>query len=163
MLTLHLDVADLASLRFGYSPIQETVQSMWALRHPGYHRHHQPWRAAAIPLLTRFDWPLLDSLEGPRGWIPDFLTPYPHTNTPAFADEIAALRRTDPDRVRRDILAAYVDFDGRTAPRPDTLAELDHDPAGLRDAIADALQNYWELLIAPHWPRLRDVLDDDLS
>jgi hypothetical protein len=163
MLTLRLDVTDLASVRFGYSPIQETVQSMWALRHPDRHPLHQRWREAAIPLLRHFDWPLLNSLEGPRGWIPDFLTPYPETNIPAFGDELATLRRTEPDRVRHDIHAAYVDHDGRLGQLPAALDALDRDPASLRDAIADAVSSYWELLIAPYWPQLRDVLDGDID
>jgi DNA-binding transcriptional ArsR family regulator len=116
-----------------------------------------------VPLLDRFDWPLLDSLEGPLGWIPDFLTPYPETNVPRFADELATLRRTTPSRVRQDIHAAYVDVDGVPGELPATLAERLRRPAALRGAIADALQSYWDLLIEPYWPRLRDVLDNDIQ
>lgn len=163
MLTLRLNVTDLASVRFGYSPIQEAVQSMWALRSPERFVIHRVWRATAIPLLERFDWPLLEALIGPGGWIPDFLTPYPTTNVPEFSDEIVALRRTDPDRVRHDIHEANRGRDRRPRALPSALSTVDEHPAAVRDAIADALCAYWELLIAPHWPRLRDVLDDDIT
>lgn len=163
MLTLRLDVTDLASVRFGYSPIQETVQSMWALRSPDRYPVHRRWRDTSIPLLGEFDWPLLNALVGMGGWIPDFLTPYPETNIPRFADELDALRRTEPDRVRADIHSALAGRDRRPRRLPDKLDELNGDPSAVRDAIADAIGAYWELLIAPHWPRLRDVLDSDID
>ncbi|HVV76833.1 MAG TPA: winged helix-turn-helix domain-containing protein [Mycobacteriales bacterium] len=163
MLVLSLDVKDLASVRFGYSPIQETVQSMWALRNPERHPVHRKWRDKALPRLDEFDWPLLNALIGPGGWVPDFLTPYPETNVPRFDDEIATLGHTEPERVRRDIHASNIGRDRRPRSLPKVLRGADHDPAGLRDAIADALASYWQILIAPHWPRLCDVLDGDID
>ena len=40
---------------------------------------------------------------------------------------------------------------------------LRHDPAATRDLVADLLAQSWELLVAPHWPRLREFLDTDVA
>jgi DNA-binding transcriptional ArsR family regulator len=163
MLALTLDVADMASLRFAYSPIQEAVQSLWAWRRPERHPAHETWLRAGAPYLKRLDWPLLESLVGPAGWIPDFLTPYPASEAPRFDEELEQLRSTPPARVRRDISVACVGPALQAAAVTSPLAGYDQAPAVLRDAIADALQQYWDLLFVPHWPRMRDVLDSDIS
>jgi DNA-binding transcriptional ArsR family regulator len=36
------------------------------------------------------------------------------------------------------------------------------DPVATRELLAGLLERCWQLLIAPHWPRLRDLLDADM-
>jgi DNA-binding transcriptional ArsR family regulator len=41
--------------------------------------------------------------------------------------------------------------------------ELSGDPARTRDLLADMLHRAWSALVEPWWPRLRDVLDADIT
>jgi DNA-binding transcriptional ArsR family regulator len=155
MITFVLGVEDLADTRFALSPLHETVLSLRVLQDPGLSALHLPWRRAVLPRLGALDRDLLLSLVARRRTLPDFLTPRPVTFAASFADELAVLRRTPPALVRRDLLAAH---DPDPLPGP-----LRADAAGLRDAIADLLQEYWELAIEPEWPRMRLVLEADMT
>jgi hypothetical protein len=41
--------------------------------------------------------------------------------------------------------------------------ELSGDPTQIRDLLVSLLQRTWQALIEPWWPRLRDILDADLT
>ena len=63
--------------------------------------------------------------------------------------------------VRRDLVAAHA---------PDALPEALRDATGedalvirLRDAVCDLLRRYWTLAIEPAWPRMRLVLEADMT
>lgn len=162
MITLRLDVDDLASVRFAYSPAQELVFSLkaWDPAHPS--SRFAPWLLAGQPRPTGVDWPLLLSVLGPRGWMPDYLTPRPETSRPTFEAELAQIQATDPDRVRTDLRAAhYVEGGPTVLPAP--LAGLDDDPAGIGDQIAAAMANYWWLVLEPRWPQLQALLEADIT
>jgi DNA-binding transcriptional ArsR family regulator len=94
--------------------------------------------------------------------VPDFLTPRPTNFIPRFEDELAGVRATAPEIVRRDLLATH-------APEvvPESLAAAaasDLKAVGaLRDAICDALADYWEKFMAPAWPEMQLVLEADTT
>ncbi|NJP88340.1 winged helix-turn-helix transcriptional regulator [Nonomuraea sp. FMUSA5-5] len=152
MITYRLSVDDLAGVRFACSPLLETVTSLWALRRPERHTVHLPWirrTRAALADLPPADLAVLDSLLGPqRDWLPDFLTPRPGTPLPDLADELDRLRATPPDTALADFSAVYGPH-----PLPATTNP---------EIIAAVLERYWRLAIAPHWPRMRAVLESDL-
>lgn len=162
MMRLHLGVVDLASVRFASSPLQEAVLSLWVWHSPAKHAVHLPWARRSAPLLARLDEPLLHALVGPRNYLPDFLTPRPETPLPRLQDELAALRATPLQQVVDDVLAAQHPRP-MTEPLPEPLRRVREDPAAVLEAIADALQAYWDLLLAPHWPRMRSILDADIA
>ncbi|MDO3700253.1 winged helix-turn-helix domain-containing protein [Micromonospora sp. C28SCA-DRY-2] len=162
MISFRLGVEDLADTRFAISPIHETVLSLRVLREPGLYALHLPWRRS---VLGRLDAPATDvlmSLVGPDRGLPDFLTPRPTEFAAAFEDELAAVRRTPADVVRRDVLAVYPR--GRL---PAVFQEITADDDGpvltLRDAICDHLHRYWEAAIRPTWPQIRLVLEADMT
>ena len=173
MIRIELDVEDLANMRFGISPLSETVRSLAALSDPARHTLHLPWLRAIRGQLDPGDLALLRSLIGPtripadfRG-IPsramaDFLTPLPTRFIERFEDELAAIRRTPPSVVRRDLLASHapdpVPDPLRPAERADQRTTIE-----LLDVICDALERYWKVAMAPTWPQLRLVLEADTT
>lgn len=161
MLSYRLGVDDLADMRFACSPLLETATSLWALQRADKYALHLPWvrhTRAALEAASGFDRELLGELvvRG-SGWIPDFITPRPDSPLPEVGDELRRVRATSPSKALSDVQTAYA---GREL--PPRLAELAVDPRGLRDAVADVVEAYWELAIAPHWPRMRAVLEADM-
>ncbi|WP_327355059.1 ArsR/SmtB family transcription factor [Streptomyces sp. NBC_01304] len=154
MIEMILDVDDLAHVRFAISPLQETSFSLWALSYPGEFPLHLRWLRLIRDDLPALDTELLLSLVSRRRWLPDFITPRPLARMPDLAEELATVRRTDPATVAADLAAAYRDEE-----LPPTLRGT---PAEVRDRIADILESYWHLALAPHWPRMRGVLEADI-
>ncbi|MET7965068.1 helix-turn-helix domain-containing protein [Micromonospora sp. NPDC005305] len=152
MITYRLGVDDLAGTRFAYSPLLETVTSLWALRWPERYVLHLPWirrTRAALAEAPRDRLAPLDGLLGPaRGWLPDFLTPRPETPLPDFAEELRRVQETPTSSAVADFRTVY----GRH-PLP---------PVVEPPVIAEALRFYWHLAIEPHWPRMRALLEADL-
>ncbi|MEV0150844.1 MULTISPECIES: helix-turn-helix domain-containing protein [unclassified Nonomuraea] len=162
MISFALGVEDLADTRFAVSPMYETILSLRVLRDPGLHALHLPWRRSVLGALAPSDTRLLMSLVAGRLTLPDFLTPRPATFAPAWEEELAVIRGTSSDVVRRDLLAAH---------RPDPLPDVLHDACvgddasviGLRDEICALLRRYWELAVEPLWPQMRLVLEADMT
>ncbi|GLV84451.1 transcriptional regulator [Streptomyces lavendulae subsp. lavendulae] len=162
MISYELGVEDLADTRFAISPLHETVLSLRVLRDPGLSALHLPWRRSVLGRLGGLDTGLLMSLVAVRRTLPDFLTPRPTCFEPAFEDELAVVGRTDPATVRRDLLATHA-----PDPLPDALRAADTaDDAsvlGLRDDLCDLLWRYWEVAVEPMWPRMRLLLEADMT
>ena len=90
-------------------------------------------------------------------YVPDFAAPIPIDPLPTLADEIEAVRATDPatrPRGHRRVLgrrpAAAV---GRLRSRR---------PREMADRLADAMHAYWDAALADDWPRLRAVLEGEM-
>ncbi|WP_030663478.1 helix-turn-helix transcriptional regulator [Streptomyces rimosus] len=162
MISFALGVEDLADTRFAISPLSETVFSLRVLHSPGLFALHLPWRRSVLGRLGTMDTELLLSLVARRLTLPDFLTPRPAGFAPAFEEELARVRATPPDEVRRDLLATHA---------PDPLPEALRDAASagdapvvrLRDTVCDLLRDYWEIAVRPWWPQLRLVVEADMT
>ncbi|MEU8463461.1 helix-turn-helix domain-containing protein [Streptomyces sp. NPDC029003] len=162
MISFGLGVEDLADTRFAVSPLHETVLSLRVLRDPGLSALHLPWRRTVLGALGGLDTALLMSLVAARRTLPDFLTPRPTVFEPAFDDELAAAARTPAALVRRDLLATHA-----PDPVPGPLraaATADDGPVlALRDAVCALLRRYWEVAVEPMWPRMRLLLEADMT
>jgi DNA-binding transcriptional ArsR family regulator len=162
MISYELTVEDLADTRFAVSPLWETSMSLWALRDPGRYALHLPWLRGVIRQLDPADTRLLLSLVGPDFALPDFITPSPGGFAPTFEQELATVRDTPLNTVRRDLKATY-------APQPvaDALgaaSEPDDRPVrALLETICDLLARHWEVALAPSWPQMRLVLEGDMT
>ncbi|NSC20021.1 winged helix-turn-helix transcriptional regulator [Streptomyces albus subsp. chlorinus] len=165
MISFVLGVEDLADTRFAVSPLAETVLSLRVLREPGLSALHLPWRRSVLgklETLGTLDTGLLLSLVARRRTLPDFLTPRPGGFSPAFGEELAVVRRTRPDAVRRDLVAAHAPDPLPPALRDAATGE-DAAVVRLRDDICDVLRQYWETALEPLWPRIRLVLEADMT
>ncbi|MFD9408084.1 ArsR/SmtB family transcription factor [Streptomyces sp. NPDC059989] len=162
MISFELGVEDLAHTRFAVSPIGETVLSLRVLRDPGLSALHLPWRRSVLARLGGLDTGLLMSLVADRLTLPDFLTPRPASFEPAFEEELAVVRRSPPDLVRRDLLAAHAP-DPLPAPLRAATAPQDAPVIALRDSICELLHRYWEIAVQPVWPQIRLVAEADMT
>jgi len=109
---------------------------------------------AARPLELPRTWPLL--VNNRASW-PQFLLPAPSGPRTTLGDSLEAMQRTTAREVRASLHRVFGDS------LPDSAAELaSHPAAGLR-MIAAELRQAHERLIAPHWPRIRAVLEADIA
>ncbi|MEV0614856.1 metalloregulator ArsR/SmtB family transcription factor [Nonomuraea sp. NPDC050404] len=158
-LTIDLGVSELAATRFAISPLSETVSGLQQLgdldRNP-LHLRWLRWAAdelARDPLDLSHTWPLIVS-DRPN-W-PEFLVPAPLGPGASIDDDLAALRRTPAAQVRISLRRVF----GEDLPAP--AAALAERPAAGLAAIAAELRTAHDRLIAPHWSRIRALLDADV-
>jgi DNA-binding transcriptional ArsR family regulator len=151
---------DPARVRFAISPLWETMAALRVLLEPQRHRYHLPWLDSVRPDLEQLDlWPLL-VLSPHRGWTPDFLSPAPAGPGTTIAEQLRQVRETAPEQVAREVQRSLTQRSGEAA--PEAAWRLLDDPTATRAMLAGLLERCWQLLIAPHWPRLRDLLQADI-
>ncbi|MFE0648466.1 ArsR/SmtB family transcription factor [Streptomyces sp. NPDC059534] len=149
---IKLTAAEVARVRFAVSPLSETVLGVRLALRAGGHAVHRRWVHEAREVLsTEPDAGLLRLLLG--GSPPSFLFPVPERRLPDPADEFARLAATDPDFFRTECVAGL----GTAATR-----RLG-DPREALHRIGTALRRCHDLLVAPHWGRMRAVLDADVA
>ncbi|MBG0568194.1 ArsR/SmtB family transcription factor [Actinoplanes aureus] len=142
---------DLAGVRFAISPLNELVLSLRAWRDPGRYPVHLPWIRELHSVRDRLDGTTLNALVNNDLWVPDFLTPRPRSPLTRLDDELAVVAVTPAAVVDRDLRLVHPEL-----------------PPALRGKrllarILDALTEYWELCLAPHWPRMRALLEADVT
>jgi hypothetical protein len=157
MITLHLGPEDVANVRFAISPLMELGNSVRALDHPEAKALHLPWVAATRERVAGVDLALLRALQPAKAYTPDFVNPPPRSPLGELEEELAEMVATPPDQVRRELRRAY---EGRAFPA--VLEPLLEDPARALPALADLFRAYWERALAPHWPRIRALLEGDV-
>ncbi|WP_020659347.1 ArsR/SmtB family transcription factor [Amycolatopsis benzoatilytica] len=159
-LTLELSVGDLAGVRLAISPLSETISGLQTLGRSWGRSRHEPWtqwaarQLAARPLDLSRTWPLIAS--GLPRW-PQFLLPAPAKAVTTIDEALAAMRATAPDQVRGSLERV---FGSRP---PSAVRQLAADPVSGMRAVATELREAHDRLIAPHWERIRAVLDADVA
>jgi DNA-binding transcriptional ArsR family regulator len=158
-LVISLDVAELAATRFATSPLAETIRALQLLAKPDPPAVNLPWlrwtraRLDRRPLRVPRLWPLV--VTG-RGTYPEFLIPAPAGQRPAFADELTRMAATPAPAARASLRRVFAD-----GPWPPSAIELFERPEFGR--IAAELADCHDRLIAPHWERIRAVLEADIA
>ncbi|MFD9406780.1 DUF5937 family protein [Streptomyces sp. NPDC059989] len=152
--------ADLLRCRFSLSPRWETQEAVRVLLRPHRQTYHLPWlrqvRAAAEGLDLRPLWLLMPK----KGHNPDFLSPPPLGPSVTFEEELARVRAADPEPVQEDLRRSLACTPG--ALDSDIGQRMLADPARAVRELADLYEQAWAALIAPHWPRLRALLEADI-
>lgn len=161
---ISLGVEDLAVTRFAVSPLAETVLALRILRTGDANPVNVPWLRWARQDLSRHPlslpllWPLL--LDGRRSR-PEFLTPAPAGRAPSFTAELERMLATPPDQVRASLERVFGHPD--SCSWADSAVELAARPSRTLGLIAEELTSAHARLIAPHWERMRAVLDADVA
>jgi DNA-binding transcriptional ArsR family regulator len=165
MITIPLSTEDLTKVRIAPSPLWETVTSFGVLL---YHRRdtvHAPWATRARQVLPGTDLsPLLAAMCLERH-CPDFLSPPPDASVGGFDEELERLRATSAEVVHTEVqllVQAQKEQFGPLSPEKARLLEIYlSDPEGSLKRLVDTLRRYHDLAIAPHWPRIRGLLEAD--
>ncbi|MFD6972376.1 transcriptional regulator [Streptomyces sp. NPDC059949] len=157
---LSFSVSDLAQMRFAVSPMWEVGPSFRLLCSGSTPLVHRTWAAQVRPRLTAagLDRGWLAELIPPSGYVPDFLNPAPTGPAPDLAEELAGIRASPADRVRRE-LDRLGQEQGGLGPRARTLYA---EPRARLGRVTEEIETYWELALAPYWARIRAVLDADV-
>lgn len=158
---LHFGEADPLRIRFALSPLWETHSAVRVLARPRQQGYHLPWLRRIRGAAEGIDLGPLQLLMPLHGHSPDFLYPPPLGPAASFEEEIAAMRATDPALALDDFARALDDTPGAAA--TDEGRRMLADPAGTVQRLADLLEEAWEALIAPEWPRLRALLEADVA
>ncbi|MFP3989404.1 DUF5937 family protein [Streptomyces sp. E11-3] len=147
--------ADLARLRFAFSPASEAVASLRLLQDPGRHALHLPWIRAVRPRLASLDLRLLCELAPLGAYIVDFLTPPPTSPLPDITAELELIAAADVDSAVSEV---------SRVPGADTpvVREFLADPAAGVARVADELRRYWDTALAPFWPQIRGLFDTEV-
>lgn len=158
MLELSFTAGDLAHTRFAFSPLWEVVASARVLRDPVGHSLHRPWVEQVRPRIAAsgLDWRLLaELLPQPPRTLPVFIAPPPSTPEPDLGLELAVLRSTPAERVRAGL-------DGMGGPSSQRLDALRAAPETGLAELSGIIESYWELALAPYWPRMLTLLKGEV-
>jgi DNA-binding transcriptional ArsR family regulator len=167
-LLLRFRSADLLQCRFAISPLNETADALRALSNPRAAAYHLPWQRQARELVPGLGIEPLLAILARDGYQPDFLNPPPDSPFTEIDAELSRVRATPPAKVGAELARCLQDPAGRRDTRSALDVGRDHplltqEPAQVRDMLADMLRRAWSALIEPWWPRLRDVLDADIT
>lgn len=163
MITITFSASDLANTRFAFSPLWEAVASYCVLLRPEYQTFHLPWLREAHATVAELDPSLMNLLLQPvprtRGKFPyhaDFLTPFPTSVSGNIEHELEHLRTTPPEVVREDICRNYAGLP------QERFKPFLADPEAAMSSLADFLALYWKKTLAPHWSRIKALLEADV-
>jgi hypothetical protein len=157
MLSFRFGPEDVANVRFAISPLMELHNSVRTLDHPEAKALHLPWVVATRERVADLDISVLRALQRSRAYTPDFISPPPSSPLGDLESELAEMLATPADQVRAEVRRVYA-----PAPLPPLLQPFEDDPPAAVAALADLVRAYWERALAPHWPRIRALLEGDV-
>ncbi|AWB94616.1 transcriptional regulator [Agromyces badenianii] len=152
MLRYVLTEGDVASVRFGISPLCELGLSLRAIDDPARFPLQLPWLRRTEAARADLDVEALHGLIDDRLWTPDFLNPRPESPLTRLDDEFEQLLATPSQTFIRDLVAVHGHVPAVFAGSPKTAIRR----------IVRALQELWDASFAPYWPRMRAVLEADV-
>lgn len=152
MLRYELDEADVGAIRLAISPLSELGLSIRALKQPASYPLQLPWLRLTENDRRGLDLEVLLSLVNDGLTTPDFLNPRPTTPLTRIEDELEALGRLEPDRFRQQLIDVHGEIPHALQGPPDQ---------AIRRMI-EVLTSYWSAAFAPHWERMRRILEADI-
>jgi DNA-binding transcriptional ArsR family regulator len=157
VIEFELNVEVMGTVRFAFSPFTEVISSVRLLGDPRPTHLHRPWLALARERLADQDLSLLLALAPPGTWQVDFLCGS-STSSTTLESQLTDLLAVSPDHVR-----AELDWVWRGREMPVRARQLIAAGARGPGLVAEAIWEYWDVAIAPFWPRMCAVLEDDVA
>jgi len=139
-------------VRFGISPVHETLSVVRALAEPHRHPLHTDWLRRRTRTISAQALDTLRPLIPPGGYRPDFLDPPPRGQRDTIEDGLRALLQTPVEQVTAEL---------RDGLGPTRAGRLDS-PARLQRECAAAVRHVWDTVLATEWPALKLVVESDL-
>ncbi|MFI7606581.1 ArsR/SmtB family transcription factor [Micromonospora sp. NPDC049366] len=99
---------------------------------------------------------LLFALNPPRGYFPDFLTPY--ASVGGFEAGLEAVRRTPVPLLHRDLTVLAGEN-----PLPSSAGALARGEPDVLRMLTDSMEQYRSLAISPYWTRIQAAVEADRS
>ncbi|MBM0274721.1 ArsR/SmtB family transcription factor [Micromonospora tarensis] len=160
MLKIHFSGEDILRTRVAPAadPVWELVLSLHVLRGRDRDPLTADWRRNVSRKL-RHDAAseqlrLLLALSPPRGYFPDFLTPYDSVD--GFEAGLDALRRTPTELLRRDLSVLATENQ-----LPSSAAALARGEVATLHHLAESMEQYRSLAISPYWSRIQTAVAAD--
>jgi DNA-binding transcriptional ArsR family regulator len=140
--------------------VWELTTSVRLFRSPSTAALHLPWLEEVRSKLTDLDLlPLMALLPPEYGYIVDFITPPPNSPLMRVEDELELIRRTPLHQVRKELEIFRTQHGNRL---PAVLEAMVVHPRRELGRLVDAMAEYWERAVEPHWPRILALLSADL-
>jgi DNA-binding transcriptional ArsR family regulator len=158
---LELTAADWAHTTFVRSTVWEASQAARTLTSRRRQLPHRAWLDSVDTDAARRRLPVLLALHPDRGWVPDFLVPPPTPSARDIEAELAEVRAAPAGRIVADLTRSLHSHPTRARQR--TLRPLIDDPDRALDVVVDELHAAWELLVAPFWPVVDELIRDDIT
>jgi DNA-binding transcriptional ArsR family regulator len=161
MITLELSLDDVLRSRFAISPLGETIEAAHALANPPAAAGSTRWLRDQEQTLRRVarehDLRALFALLPSCSYMPDFLMPLPHSPLSDIEAELAEVRTTPAARARAEIERCL----SRRDPIERDVEQQLRSPGAVK-RLTDQIEILWDAILAPWWPRIREVLDRDI-
>lgn len=160
MLRIHFSSEDVARTRVAGAadPLWELILSLHVLQGRGRDPVMTDWRRTVTEGLRRdpsaAQMRLLMALNPPRGYFPDFLTPY--EGSQGLAAGLDAVRSTPISRLHRDLTVLAAEN-----PLPSRATALARGEPEVLRQLTDSMDRYRELAITPYWPRIQAAVEAD--
>ncbi|WP_091555767.1 ArsR/SmtB family transcription factor [Micromonospora pattaloongensis] len=159
MLRIFFSGEDIARTRVAPAdPVWELVLSLHLLQGRSGDPVMAGWRRDVSRALRRDsgsrDLRLLFALNPPRGYFPDFLTPY--NSLQGFEAGLAAVRATPPEILHRDLTLLAAE-----KPLPPTASALARGEPEMLQQLTDSMEHYRDVAIAPYWERIQAAVEAD--
>jgi DNA-binding transcriptional ArsR family regulator len=158
MIRLRLSSAFLARMRFAYSPLAETAKSLYMINSGVIHPLHRGWYERVRSNLGQVDRELLHAVVPPGGHVAEFLFVGATATTTTIEQQLQLVADWPLEHFVSELAQARRGVGRSAAAR--RLVDLGADGPS---RVADALEQYWRVAVAPYWPQLRAVLDADVA
>jgi len=158
VIELRLSTNDLSRVGFAYSPLAEVVTSLHMLAGGRVRPVHQRWLELVRDRLQGVDLELLSAIVPARPLIASFLFVGADDPRTTIEERLSVLASVDPTWIRTDMESVW----GSDPMPPHAARVVALGSQGIQ-RIAHELYDYWLAAIAPFWPRMRSVLDGDLT
>ncbi|MFF0367241.1 MULTISPECIES: winged helix-turn-helix domain-containing protein [unclassified Micromonospora] len=162
MLKIHFSGEDILRTRVAPAadPVWELVLSLHLLQGRGRDPLTENWRRTVSRGLRQDaasdQLRLLFVLSPPRGYFPDFLTPY--ASVDGFEAGLEAVRSTPTERLHRDLSVLATEN-----PLPSSAGALARGEVGALRHLAESMEQYRSLAINPYWSRIQSAVAADRS